>query len=379
MTIAIEFTKKINAGPTVNEGIDRGCIRLSSGTIVAMPTTIAEDRQCEVWRSQDDGLNWTQGATLPDVETYHARRALTLPGNILLIGTTNEDTNTIKIYKSTDEGESFAEVFSATGAGDPDKDQLEIHAMRGYKGNQGVMVGHLRTSAEGAKSDVAICDDTGEDWDLGPEIIAGNPSSAIISLAVTPGGLWQAGNNGRVNSAIPYAAEGHIHLTDDYGENWTLSNALPKPSDGKLITVRTICALTNQIILAGGEGFSSADKYFAWLWRSTDGGVNWTAIDKGVIAQWPSTDARPIIEEIERLTKDAAILGFGPTLPGGVSPYRFSIDAGLTWGGIAGPAMSHGRVSGAICSSFAGTLCSVANEDVSGEPRASIYRGILTC
>lgn len=379
MAVTIEFTKKKDLPYGRNEAIDRGAIRLSDGTIVAMPQTDGDDNQIEFWRSSDDGMTWTLGAILPDVTTNDARRAVSLPNNILLVGTTNETTGTIKVHKSDDNGASFSTVFENQADYNPLYDELGIHTGRGWASGRAFFIGHMRNAGQGDKSDIIISDDTGDDWDYGPAIIDGARSADLLSCANAGQGRWIVGNDGRYNNTIPTAYEGKLSITEDYGETWELSDALPYPGDVKGPSVQTVCAMTHDLILAAGHGFSVSDKYFAYLWRSTDGGRTWTAINKSQIASWPSADSRPIIGEIERLTADAAIFGYGYTLPSGVSPFRFSIDAGLTWPGVATPSMVSAKISGAICSTNLGSLITTTTEVSGGALRASIYRGVLEC
>jgi photosystem II stability/assembly factor-like uncharacterized protein len=251
-------------------------------------------------RSSDDGETWTQagfeGADIQSLICASSTEILAAPYG--------------GIYRSTDSGGSWTELFgnitrvnrialnraghifaftdgglvrSVDGGLTWITLEVGLHVTRFLSGAISSK-GYIYAGSDG--DGVARSTDNGATWE---EVNTGLTGNSVWMLASTTGGVTVAGT------------DRGLYFSDDKGETWTLSEALPRP-------VMSVAATASGLVFAGtGTG----------VYRSSDGAFSWERVDKGFAWTY-----------IYSICADASGDLFAGTSLGQV--YR-STDAGESW------------------------------------------------
>lgn len=352
-----------------------GCYVISDFTILLGAYTNDTPGKFAFYRSTNDGQSWFPVSELPPGDHTFAARLVTLPPNIIIFPVAYEDTNTGKIYRSTDGGDTWtiaASVPFSAGAGQP-------HGCYGCTGIQrrGAIVGGNfgGTPASGTLLQFTRSLDAGITWSNNPPLYVDTDGSWVNAIATGANGKLAAG----VASVFGVTPPIKISLSTDYGTTWPSTVPLPATGSPNAFDIFSITWVTSDIVLASGQVSGTGGASTTPLWRSTNAGTSWTQIPSGNISDWHAPAAQRGIYEVRRLTRDLCAFGWGRTFNDGTPPWRFSADAGATWlvptTSDASWGSLDGKTSGAICTTPGGKIlvATIVNNNL------RVFRGTYEC
>lgn len=374
MTIALTLTLQEEFLSNFTQGRSAGANQLSDGSIVVnrlrgstLGTTTAE-----FYRSTDDGLTWTFQSDFPSGGILENMLAATLPGNVYLFPQAIFDTNEGSIMRSTDGCATWTTAidFNPGGGG---LELIQPCGVMAYDRNNAWAYGLLqRTNPSGVYAEWAYSTNNGASFTIIPGSGVGTPGDRTFPVLNAGSGKWILGHD-REN----------FWTTTNSGTTWTAAGAMSPPPSTSETRARAATWLTNTIVLAGGSISSTGDRFFPWLWRSTNSGATWTHIDAANIEDWPTSNSEAQVVELKRLTRDAAIMGLGRNFAGGLNPWRVSFDGGLTWQKpttIGDPwTSSNPTANGGIITTHRGTIIATLNNRTTSGNKFQIWRGQITC
>jgi hypothetical protein len=237
----------------------------------------------------------------------------------------------LKIYKSTDGGESWVEKASFAAQGLVGLQPLTIRGGMTWRRGAAWLTGNCVNHDAATDYKNFRSDDAGESWTPSGEIRSPLIDSPYEMPRALGGGIWLMPTRRTFDESIPGFTTLTIKKTTDYGASWNPSSDVPVPADAVTPSILTMCAITPQIIIAGGRADSTLDANYLPLWRSTDAGDSWSHLNAADVTGFPTSGDPPEIREIRRLTEDAAMLTWGPTQNDGDIPIAITLDKGVTW------------------------------------------------
>ena len=354
--------------------INCGANILTDHSIIVHRTrqNLSNETFAEFYRSTDDGLTWNLSSSFADRAIHQGHRAANLPDNVYLFPTNDVDNNYASIKRSVDGCETW-DTVAEFNPGNPVGALICADCVLGYDRNSAFVTGLLaRDDNVGYYAEHARSTDVGVTFADIVGSSVGVPGNRSQTIAKTGNGKWILGHD----------ANG-FWLSSDYGASWSAAGTMAPPPLTPQTRARSSCWLTDDIVFAGGSLSSTGDKYFPWLWRSTNGGAAWTHVAAGSIANWPNTGSDTQVVELKRLTRDSLIMGLGRNTVGGLIPWRYSIDAGVTWLEPSATSIDWSQynptANGAIVTTPAGAIiCPISNRHADGNT-TQIWRGTITC
>jgi len=278
----------------------------------------------EVWKSIDNGANWTLVTNTPPFGTIARHACVVISGDVLMImgGDTPTDWDvTDSIWTSVDKGVNWTQIPSINGL----KERICFGMVAAPNGTV-LLTGGYRIDM-GASPDVWVTTDGGYTW---TETTAAAPWGGasyptIVSLPDNSfvfcggyhnggGGVWRTTDNGInwtcMTSSPEYQVRGSIYedmwtsLPDgsivlaggyvsyavgakndvwrstDKGAHWTCrtSNAQFR----KITSHRMVSLSDNSILLLGGFYWAAPTGPSKDVWKSTDLGANWTSLTSSI-------------------------------------------------------------------------------------------------
>lgn len=173
------------------------------------------------------------------------------------------------LFRSLDSASSWSPVYTST-------EQLTALDVAGTE---------VYVASDGASGqNIYYSPDEGVNWTEVFTGLLGSPTAQIIqALAinpVTPTVVYAAGNERRDDN------NGSVVLrTTDGGANWTAVLTTPMTGQENMFRVLAVNPVTpTTVYVAGNEGVSGSDEQFSVIYRTLDGGANWTRVysDTGV-------------------------------------------------------------------------------------------------
>jgi photosystem II stability/assembly factor-like uncharacterized protein len=373
MALTIDWTEVFDVTQTIPHDFSAGIYRLDSGSLLAaLANTAGFVTSMDFWRSTDNGATWSLLSNLPARQPGRGPRLLKFPGDIVCYPAWSDDNINLQIFRSTNGGASWSLVDTFTGNDPTPRTTNTPQTARTHNIHMGIFGGHFADFPSVVHSQFAVTNDAGSSWTLGPAPFGAANNRICESLAFSPGGIGLAGGTQK-----------QIFRTTDAGASWTSVGPLPDAGQNSNIEIFGAIFLTDDIAIVGGVGNPpTGPPTSAYLYRSTDGGLNWTALARSALSDFPSTGNIPWISELKRLSRDAAILGLQTRANAGASPIRVSLDGGLTYpltgagwdltGKIA-------EVSGAIAVASNGKILVPVEVTASGRNQTEIWSGQVVC
>jgi len=213
-----------------------------------------------LYKSTDGGQNWTQIGVnngLPD----GGITSVIISPNYATDNTVFADTDYYGIYKSTDGGQNWTQLNSGLLNGTV----YSVAISPNYVNDETVFAG---TAGAGVYKST----DGGQNW---TQLNSGLLSADVPSVAISPN---------YVNDETVFAGtNSSVYKSTDRGQNWTqINNGLPY-SEGNYSVAISSNYTTDGTVFVGLSGWPTP--VGAGIYKSTNGGQNWTQINNGL----PST------------------------------------------------------------------------------------------
>lgn len=351
-----------------------GAAILTNGDIIVQQQIVDANPYPYVkfWGSSDGGYTWNHRSTLTNYNAFQQCRMANLPKNVLLFPFNDFNNNDAGVWRSTDAANTWTLVLDCNPS-NPTGSLIQCSTILSYGRNSAIATGLLaRNNIHGFYSEVARSTDFGATWNIEIGNAMGNAGDLFKVSANAGNGKFLAGHD----------RDGFFTSTD-HGNSWTATGGMTPPGGTSQTVTRSGTWLTNEIVLAGGSLTSTGDKYFPWLWRSTDSGATWAHIDASNIDSWPTTAAAKQVTEIHRLTKNGAIIGTAGNGFYAVAPWWYSIDAGLTWkqpdtGGFNWPDYNPSATGAIVITQSGKVICPLDNRNTGGN-ELQIWLGTWNC
>ena len=288
-----------------------GVVNVSGETLVAYWARSAE--QANIYRSTDNGRTW---ALVKDGFGFQtagiARGPLLSPApDVVLLGFDGLVTGTWRIRRSTDAGVTWTDVFTGpSGAVD--------RVFSGAKGDSGryLFGGQLVSTNQAG---VIPSDDRGVSWG---SIVTVSTGNTMVR------GLGRVWNTPTLVAGFPFTqtSANQYGRSTNNGDTWTLSTQqLPGPNYAGSVSIalEAVESMEGQLMLMCGDGDTTSPDI--WIWRSVDGGVNWTRVaTSGIVGYTPGVGG---CCSILYYGGGAVIVNtYGLTVP-----FRLSTDYGVTF------------------------------------------------
>jgi hypothetical protein len=223
----------------------------------------------DVWRSIDQGANWTQMAINAPWGSKYEHASVALPdGNIVLMGGRVEN----DVWRSTDQGETWTQMTAAASwAGRNDHTSVALPDGSIVLMGGGCVVASQLVSV----NDVWRSTDEGATWIQVTSAAEWTPRYGHTSVVLPDGSIVLMGGS----PGIGYRND--VWRSTDQGETWT-----PQPYTWSTRRMHASVALPDgSIVLMGGNLGSN---YLNDVWRSTDQGATWTQMTAA--AEWTGRD-----------------------------------------------------------------------------------------
>jgi len=244
-----------------------------------------------IYRSGDGGANW-QPAGLQGGLTYYTISALAITNDDTLFAARASSTGIgASIYRSVNDGTTWESVYNT--------DYVTHISPSPAFASDGVLV------ATATSGGLMQSTDGGDNWAL---LSGWNGGWAQVVILLENGRYLVGSDNG-------------FWQSDDSGATW--QQAVSGLTDGR--RVAHIAIAPDDTLLASADWFGPAPEYTPYhtIFRSSDGGLNWTETAVG----WPNESANDIAFE-------TAQLAYATTA---TTVYR-SADGGQSWTAIGAPA-----------------------------------------
>jgi BNR-Asp box repeat len=341
MTATLTFSKveSVAPAPSGTSGFN-SVVSVGGGRLLALaPFDNAGTPATQVWRSDDYGLTWTHIGDLAGSGGYGLSRAFSPGANTAFVYQNGVDPGGTYlggvVWRTIDSGDTWDHPYS--GGADYSNDPI----VEGVALGIGVLifvggkVGMVPSTTHGLRSI-----DGGATWtSLG--MIVGSPYGRAAAIASAGGGKAFLGFDRPV---LGNAAGVFIYRSVDWGASWNpVSAALPIVGyDGT--TNRTFIhsiAWGQQTILVAGS-YGTTDPLTPYLWRSTDEGSTWAAVDLSALSLVDASSNPVPIVEIRYMGSGrfAARTGFTETVAsvaGNTDPttiWLLSENRGASWAAV---------------------------------------------
>ncbi len=250
---------------------------LVDGSILVLGGGTRHDQYNDVWRSTDRGASWTQRTAAAGWSARERHAVTTLSdGSVLLTGGLEVaiagDAPRNDVWRSTDRGASWTQRTAAASWS-----ARWGHALVALGDGGVVVMGGTDdrtggTDGDGLKNDVWMSTDSGLTWHaLGAADWSARSGHAVATLSddtvILSGGLrWSS----KVHALRPID---DVWRSDDGGANWTRQTASagwPARSHHALVALPD----DSLVLLGGNDG----DTRYNDVWRSTDRGETWVQL-----------------------------------------------------------------------------------------------------
>jgi PKD repeat protein len=217
-----------------------------------------------IWKSSNAGANWTR---LQSTNTPDFKKVLTIAVTGTGQGTVLAGTQT-GMFRSTDGGMNWTQTLDVS---------VDPYSTRSVTDIEVASNGHIYASLGiFSAGKIVKSTDDGRTWALLPALPAQSPQRLQMAVSPTnPNLLYVAAQGSGTNTLLP---NGGVFKTTDGGTSWqTIATPISGEGDGKDGASQAWIHLTlaidptndNHVILGGLD-----------LFRSTNGGMNWTPISK---------------------------------------------------------------------------------------------------
>jgi hypothetical protein len=205
----------------------------------------------EVLRSADGGGSFTPSGFVPGQGFWNHQLAYHAPSTTLYAGTQHSG-----VYKSTDDGASFA----------PANTGIETRGIRCLA----LQPGSGTTLYAGTFADKIYKTTDGGTWSQ----LATFPEAGALAIAVNPAG-----------TRVYAGTKTGVYVSTDGGGSWSASSAgLPATRVVSELLVDPVCPC---LVVAGLGYYDWGSQYGGGVYRSADGGVNWsplTTVDEAAMS-----------------------------------------------------------------------------------------------
>lgn len=330
------WTQRANGLPDIDGMYGASAIATGNNTLYAGIITSVTPMSSAVYKSVDNGMNWTPTNSAASKE-YEILDITVTTDNTVFLGTS------LGVLKSVDAGNSWADLSSGFKAVETKHSMVENSNGTLFVGSYGGGVyqstdrGDIWTKSGSGdpiyveamlvdNTDVLYCTDegmggisrstdNGANWTLSS---TGLPSMSIgaVTFYAEVSSLAQGGN-GRIYAGL---RDGAMYYSDNQGSTWTAATPLP----GGTSKVRSLAAGAGGLVYAGTEGDG--------VYKSNDGGTSWSQKNNGLPTNANVTQNGILLDST---TGDLF-------LPLWLGVIYHSTDGGENWSAVSDPGICNG-------------------------------------
>jgi hypothetical protein len=255
MTLAAEWSAR--SGHT--------SVALPNGNIILMGSSGLTSTQNDIWRSTDQGATWELMTAAAPWLARRGHASVALPdGSIVLMGGYDPSMGRLKdVWRSTDQGENWTQMTAAapwtarSGHSSVALPDGSIVMMGGWDGSNYL-------------NDVWRSTDQGENWTQMTAAAPWTARSDHSSVALPDGNIVLMGGFTKMGSSTYRVND--VWRSTDKGVTWTQITTIAEWTRRSNHT-SVVLPDDSSIVLMGGAGW---DNYLNDVWRSTDQGTTWT-------------------------------------------------------------------------------------------------------
>jgi hypothetical protein len=217
----------------------------------------------DVWRSTDNGANWTQQTPSAAWSARYAHSSVAMPdGSIVLMGGWDVSSNRKNdVWRSTDNGVTWTQVTPSAGWS-----ERASHSSVVMPDGSIVLIGGEDDA--GFKNDVWRSTDNGATWTQQTANAGWSARSLFSSVAMPDGNLVLMGGT----TSSSGSGLNDVWKSIDNGATWT--QMTPSAAWSARAFHSSVAMPDGSIVLMGGNG--DGVNYTNDTWRSTNNGATWT-------------------------------------------------------------------------------------------------------
>lgn len=279
------------------------------------------------YRSTDDGATWTQVGNSSGMFGQTFGFPSNVKPNVALTPASFASDNGIAIERSTNGGSSWSTVYSASPAATPNGRQVWLMGLQSYELTKAIAWGELDGDKTHSPYIYALSADAGASWTPQVSFDIGNFNDIANAVGIAEDGTWfmQYTKLGGSNRTSNFAR------TDNYGSTWTTLGAPPGGAGTPPNNAWAISCFDKSAFAMAGVVFPTPTSSSPGVWYSDDAGATLTRLSSGDIDNWPTGSFSTNCWEVKRLTRDACILAVDQQNGTAGSPWRISLDRGVTY------------------------------------------------
>ena len=266
---------------------------LENGDILMMGGTDDHYRE-DIWLSSDEGTNWREITHSAPWDIRQNFQAVVLTNNdILVIGGANSNYFTQNIWQSSDGGSNWSQI----PAKNLFEDELGLNIRHdGRSSFQAVVLNNNDILVMGGvvyhyysrpTNDIWRSSDGGTNWS---QITTSAPWSArkdFQAVVLTNDDILIMGGYQWDHHSTNHPRINDIWRSSDGGTNWSqITTSAPWPARSLF---QAVVLTNNDILIMGGKAQISGSHYYNDIWQSKDGGTNWTKAPQE-LTSWKSRE-----------------------------------------------------------------------------------------